>query len=91
MTKNKQNRKLEVAKKSNNFTEEQLEELCGLCKMQYPHLPDIVINAVCCDYLMNPYKRQWRYQTDKAFKEQIDKIQNQYDNKVYVYNGVSIE
>ena len=87
MTKTKQLRK-EVQKKEIN--EEELVALVQNSKLENPHLPDVVIHCACVDYLLNPNKKQYRYKTDPEYAKGIEIIKNEYDNKKYVYEGVSI-
>ena len=88
MTKTKQLRKQSNVDKEIN--EDELVELVQTCKLEYPHLPDIVVHCACVDYLLNPNKKQFKYKTDPEYKKIIDDVKNTYDNKKYVYEGVSI-
>ena len=88
MTKHKQLRKLTNVDKE--IDEDELVNLVQNCKLEYPHLPDIVIHCACVDYLLNPNKKQFKYKTDSEYNKIIEAVKNEYDNKKYVHEGVSI-
>ena len=73
---------------SNEVNEEELIKLVENSKLEYPHLPESVINALCIDHLMYPGKE---FKTDSLFNEKIEKMKEIYERKEYSYEGVRIE
>ena len=88
MTKTKQLRK--QVQNNKEIDEEELMNLIECSKIENPTLPHVVIHCACVDYLLNPNKKQFRYKTDPEYAKGIELIKNEYDNKKYVYEGVSI-